>query len=132
MAEVMNEETFLSFVPSRIEGANEILRVAVFPDRLELVGNGRCDVIRFVNIARWPQPKILWRALFAIGIRPKWLPVADRDWFHLPAERFFRFYSTPPITIYMPVDEVRDYAGSHFFRIQQVLLVAGFHTFDLG
>jgi hypothetical protein len=120
------------FVPSRVEGVTEVSEVVVHPDRLELVHSTTRRVIHLIDIARWPWPKQFWRVIHTIGIRPKWLPVADRDWFHVPRDRFFRFYTSPPITIFMPADETAEYGPSHFLRIQQVFLAAGFHTFDLG
>jgi hypothetical protein len=68
-----------------------------------------------------------------MGIKPRWLPVADRDWFHLPRDRFLRFYTRPPLTICMPIDEpTGPYGDTWFLRIQEVLREGGFHTFDLG
>src|SRR5262245_10893056 len=129
----MQENLCHKFIPSRVEGAADVWQVFVFPNRLELIGLAKRSVIRFADIARWPRPEWLWRALFAGGIRPRWLPVADRDWFHMPRDRFFRFYTNPSLVLYMPVDEVAgDYAVTHFFRIQQVIYSAGFHTVDLG
>lgn len=62
-----------------------------------------------------------------------WPSVADRDWFHPPAERFFRFYTDPPITVFLP-NEPREtsYRETTFRRVQDVLMVGGFTTFDLG
>jgi hypothetical protein len=121
------------FVPSRVEGLNQVLRATIYPDRLELQSDQGTKVIRFAEIAQWPLPHWLWKLLFPLGIRPKWLPVADRDWFHAPADRFFRFNSDPPIVVFMPHDEPRDtYAETCFVRIQQVIAAGGFHTSDLG
>src|SRR5687768_7714855 len=96
------EERALRFRPSRVEGLAGVTEVAVFPDRLELLAGERLTVVRFDDIARWPRPRWLRRALARLGWRPAWLPVADRDWFHPPAERFFAFYTTPPLVVYMP------------------------------
>jgi hypothetical protein len=59
--------------------------------------------------------------------------VADRDWFHPPAGRFFRFYTTPAVTVYMP-DEPREleYGETMFVRVQNVIWLGGFTTRDLG
>jgi hypothetical protein len=86
-----------------------------------------------VDIARWPTPAFLWKLLYRLGVTPRWLPIADRDWFHEPAEMFFEFYTKPPLKVYMPRDESKaQYASSYFVRIQNVLREGGFHTFDLG
>jgi hypothetical protein len=120
-------------VPSRVDGSAEVLEAFVYPDRLKLIGKSQCSIIKFADIARWPWPKWFWRAMFAFGVRPRWLPVADRDWFHAPRDRFYRFYTSPALTLYMPVDETADdYARTHFVQIRQVIHTAGFHTNDLG
>lgn len=61
------------------------------------------------------------------------LSVGDRDWFHPPSRRFFRFFTDPPITIYMP-DEPREtnYGDTLVRRVQDVMSLGGFTTFDLG
>jgi len=107
--------------------------VAVFPDRIELRSANPLVTHRFVEIARWPHPRLIWRLLLRLGLRPKWLPVADRDWFHEPADMFFEFYADLPLKVFMPRDEVKDpYSASHFVRLQRVLDQGGFHSVDLG
>jgi hypothetical protein len=129
----MSEGNCLRFVPSRVEGLADVSEVAVFPDRLELKTAGRWVAYPFASIARWPRPAWLWRLLFRTGLRPRFLPVADRDWFHPPADRFFAFYTTPPIVVHMPADEPADrYVGTRFVSVQQVMAAGGFVTVDLG
>jgi hypothetical protein len=99
---------------------------------LELYSNGKPAVIRFSEIARWPKPAWFWKWLFSLGIRPRWLPVADRDWFHAPPDRFFRFYTTPPLIVYMPDSEAIHYTESCFVQLRQLLETGGYHTIDLG
>jgi hypothetical protein len=123
----------LRFVPSRVEGLADVDEVLVYPDRLELGIRGGRKVVRFADIARWPQPAWLWKRLFAIGIRPRWLPVADRDWCHAPAERFFRFYTDPPLVLCMPASEPANRAeGTCFDQLRVIVHSSGYHTFDLG
>jgi hypothetical protein len=129
---MVTTEGSLRFVPSRVEGLPAVTEIAVFPDRLEVLSAGQWVVFHFADIARWPRPKSLRRYLCRIGWRPSWLPVGERDWFHWPAERFFRFYTTPPLVICMPVDEPQDYGKSYFSRLQEVIRSGGFHTGDLG
>jgi hypothetical protein len=127
-------ETSLSFVPSAVEGLPDVTEVAVFPDRLELLSEAKPVVIRFLDIARWYRRGWLYRPLARLGLRVRGYPsVADRDWFHPPAGRFFQFYTAPPITVYMP-DEPRDlaYAETMFRRVQNIIGRGGFGTFDLG
>ena len=67
------------------------------------------------------------------GLRPRWLPVGERDWFKAKSERFFRFYTWPPIVVYMPEEPAEaDYGSTLFRRVQDVLLEGGFVTWDLG
>ena len=69
-----------------------------------------------------------------IGIRPNWLLVGERNWFNLPADRFFRFFtqSGQPLVIYMPIDEPEAYEKSNFLAIQQIIAKGGYSTWDLG
>jgi hypothetical protein len=108
------------------------MEVVVRPDRLEILSAGRWVVIRFKDIAHWPRPRWLRRLLFRVGWRPKWLPVADRDWFHPPSDRFFTFYTDPRIVVFMPIDEPAARSESAFLKVQEVIRAGGFHTFDLG
>ena len=126
-------ENCLRFVPSRVEGLPNVAEIAVYPDRLELPTEGKLVVHRFVDIARWPRPPWLWRRLFRLGWRPRWLPVADRDWFHAPRDRFFAFFTNPKLVLFM-VDEDRSigYGQTLFRRAQDVIEAGGFHTYDLG
>lgn len=123
----------LQFVPSRVEGLPEVTSVTVFPDRIELASAAGVVTHRFADIARWPEPAFLWRLLYRLGVKPRWLPVADRDWFHEPADMFFAFYTKPRLKVCMPRDESKDdYGSSYFVRMQNVLREGGFQTFDLG
>jgi hypothetical protein len=127
-------ENGLRFVPSAVEGLPGVTEVAVFPDRLELLSEGKWIVIRFLDIARWYRRGRLYRLLARLGFGVRGQPsVADRDWFHPPPGRFFRFYIEPTITVFMP-DEPRElgYGETMFRRVQDVLRSGGFSTFDLG
>lgn len=124
----------LRFVPSAVEGLLGVTEVVVFPDRLELLSEGRWVVVRFLDIARWHRFGWLHRPLARFGFRVRgWPAVADRDWFHPPAGRFFRFFTAPPVTVFMP-DEPPEtsYGQTMFRRVQEVLAAGGFSTFDLG
>lgn len=121
------------FVPSRVEGLPDVSEVVIHSDRLELMSQGQWVTFRFLDIAQWPRPAWLWRFLAGLNWRPRWLPVADRDWFHPPRDRFFRFYTRPPVVVYL-AEEDREltYGDTLFRRIQDVMLAGGFHTCDLG
>ena len=123
----------LQFLPSRVEGLPDVTSVTVFPDRIELALVKGVVTYRFAHIARWPRPAFLWKLLYRLGVKPSWLPVADRDWFREPADMFLEFYTKPPLKVFMPRDECKDdYESSYFVRIQNVLREGGFHTSDLG
>jgi hypothetical protein len=126
-------ETCLRFVPSRVEGLANVTAGAVYADRLELQSAGERLVFRFEEMVEWPRPAWLWRFLARIGWRPKWLPIGERDWFHKPSQRFFRFFTSPRLTVFMP-DESPDtqYGSTVFRRIQEVMAHGGFDTWDLG
>jgi hypothetical protein len=111
-----------------------VTEAAVFRDRLELLSEGQWVVICFLDIARWYRLGWVYRLLarYGWGVRG-WPSIADRDWFHPPTGRFFRFFTKPPITIYMP-DEPREtaYEKTMFRLVQNVIGLGGFGTFDLG
>ena len=67
-----------------------------------------------------------------VGRAPMLHDVADKDWFHEPPDRFFSFYTSPRIKVFMPTDEVEDYGPSYFCRIQGVMRAGGFSAYDLG
>jgi hypothetical protein len=124
----------LRFQPSSADGLPAVTEAVVYPDRLELLSEGTWVVIRFLDIARWYGRDGLYRMVARLGLGVRGWPVmAERDWFHPPAQRFFRFYTWPPITIYMPHEpDGTSYGETTFRRIQDVLAKGGFGTMDLG
>ncbi len=128
----MNERC-IRFAPSKVEGLPDVSEIAIHPDRIELLSAEKWVVVWFVDIARWPRPAAVWKALSRFGWRPRWLPVADRDWFHPPHDRFFAFYTRPKIVVFL-VDEDRGigYGETLFRQVQDVIESGGFNTFDLG
>lgn len=126
-------EASLRFSPSKVEGLPSVTDVAVFPDRIELLAAGIRRVIHFVDIAQWYRFGWLYRPVARLGWICGFPSVADRDWFHPPSGRFFRFYTQPPVTVYMP-DESSElgYGQTLFVRVQSVIQSGGFNTFDLG
>jgi hypothetical protein len=126
-------ENSLRFVPSRVDGLPSVDEVVVFPDRLEVRAASKWVVVRFADIARWSRVGFVWRRLAHLGIVRGWPCVADRDWFHPPSGRFFRFYTDPAIAVFMP-DEPSDlaYGQTIFRRIQDLIGAGGYSTFDLG
>jgi hypothetical protein len=124
----------LRFVPSAVEALPSVTEAAVFPDRLELRAAGEWVIIRFLDIARWYLRGWLYRPLARLGFRERgWPSVADRDWFHPPAERFFRFHTTPEVTVYLPAEPPwLGYGETLFRRVQDLIALGGFSTIDLG
>lgn len=127
-------EDSLRFVPSAVDGLPAVTEAVLFPDRLGLLSEGKWVVIRFLDIARWYRHGWFYRPLARLGLgiweRPS---VAERDWFHPPAGRFFRFYTEPRVTIYMPDEPPEtNYGQTLFRRIQSVLAAGGFGSDDLG
>lgn len=116
----------LRFVSKGVEGLPSVAEVAVFPDRLELLSAGRWVTIRLADIARWPRPQ--WLA--QLGLRRGSAVVGERDWFR--EDKFFRFYSRPPLTVYMPDEDGVEYGQTLWWRLQEVLMRGRFTTFDLG
>ncbi len=121
----------LAFAPRRAEGWPAVTEIAVFPDRLEVRSAGRWVTVRLAEIARWPRPAPLWKWLAGRGYRSRPAPVGERDWFCAP-ERYFRFYTDPPLTIYLPEEPEEDLQRTLFRRLEDTLLAGGFHTWDLG
>jgi hypothetical protein len=122
----------VQFVPSRVDGLPDVVRATVFPDCLELVTPDRVVTYRFADMARWPFPRLFWKCLARLGWKPAWLPVADRDSYCAPADRYFKFYTRPRLKVCMPVDEAPNIFESRYYCIQQVLRRGGFDTFDLS
>lgn len=104
----------------------------MFPDRLELTTPSGATVYHFDTFGRSQEPVVASGFRRFLPARPSPKLVADRDRFHNPPDRFFRFYTEPPITVFMPVDETNEYLNTCFFKIQQVMRSGGFETFDLG
>jgi hypothetical protein len=132
MATTTNQQ-HLRFIPSRVEGLAAVSEAIVFPDRLDLLANGKSVVIRFAQIARWPRFGVIWGPLARLGIVRGFACVADRDWFHMPADRFFRFFTEPAITVFMPHEPASlGYANSTFCKVNTMIMSGGYATMDLG
>ena len=130
--DIREREACVRFIPSRVDGLPDVSVGVVYPDRLELQSAGGWAVFRFDEIAEWPRPAWLWRLFARIGWRPRSLLVGERDWFHEPPKRFFRFFSSPPLTVYMPDESGIPYGSTVFRQIQEVIGRGGFTTWDLG
>lgn len=129
----MEAET-LTFRPSRVEGVDNVESITVYPERLELTRPEGTLSFRFKDMKmRWYRFGWLYSLLHKLGFGIHGEPlVADRDWFHEPPERFFQFYTSPPITVYMPEDDGDTPAESTFPLVKAVMAKGGFFTSDLG
>jgi hypothetical protein len=120
------------FCPSRVEGLPDVRDVIVYPDRLEVNTRGSWVTFRFSQIGRRQESRVVSLVKRLAGLFPLPALVADRDWFHPPRDRFFLWYTDPPLRTCMPLDEAADHASSYFSRIQAVLWSGGYATSDLG
>ncbi len=121
----------LSFVPSRVDGLDDVSIVTIHPDRIVFDLDGSQRVFMFRDFGR-SVGSAFDRIMDFLRFRHAWRIVGERDWFHAPADRFFRFYTDPHITVYMPDDDVREYGPSVFCRVQQIWRSGRVDTFDLG
>lgn len=129
----MASEPCLRFAPVRAEGWPDVTEVAVHSDRLEFLSAGEWKAFRFEDMAQWPRPVWLRKRLARLTGRRPFLPVAERDWFHQEGGKFFRFYTEPPLTVFLPAEEGVGYHQSLFRRIQAVMFsVGGYGSWDLG
>ncbi|WP_145259045.1 hypothetical protein [Calycomorphotria hydatis] len=123
----------IQFSPSKVEGVTGVTEVAIYGDRIELIGEQETLSYAFYEFARWPKPVVLWKLLRVLGVQNRPPIVAEKDWFHPPAEMYIEFYTKPRIKVFMPLDESKEpYADSYFFRIQEVILSGGYTVYDLG
>jgi hypothetical protein len=120
------------FCPSRAEGLPDVRGVVVHPDRLEVNTAGSWLTFPFSRIGRRQESRVVSLVKRLAGRAPWPVMVADRDWFHAPRDRFFLWYTDPPLRTCMPEDEPADRASSYFLRIQTVLTKGGYATYDLG
>lgn len=119
----------IEFVPSRVEGVADVARIALTRQGLELWTQTERRTVTWLSMEPSPVRR-LWRRL-RLSATP--LCVADRDWFHPPAERFFRFFTEPRIAVYLP-DEPRQifYDQTFFVQLRLFLEQNGLTTNDLG
>ncbi len=127
----MRNELSIRFTPAAVDGRESVSGVAIFPDRLELFDkDGTIETVRFSRIGK--RQTSLPASLLRFQ-RPGPKMVAERCFFPKPSDCFFRFYTHPPITVYMPADEEpNDYTETTFFQVRRVIESGYFSTFDLA
>src|SRR3954454_2543475 len=112
----------LRFIPSRVEGVDDVQEVVVYPDRLELRTATGLRIFPFIQMVEWPRPAWLWRFLARIGVRSRWLMVGGRDFCHLPPDRYFAFNTEPKLVVRMPKDDSPDgFVETCFYQLQLVM-----------
>ena len=121
----------ISFVPSRVDGLDAVSLITVEPIRITFVCRTSPRVFLFADFGH-PVGSFFSRVVDRMMFRRPWRIIGERDWFHPPPDRFFRFYTDPQITVYMPTDDVREYGPSVFCRVQWVWRAGRFDTWDLG
>ncbi|PQO38718.1 hypothetical protein C5Y96_02220 [Blastopirellula marina] len=122
----------ITFTPSRVEWFTDVTSVTVWPTGLQVETPDGTQSFRFEEIGKIQESGIMRFMRKLGGAKPFGMLVADRDWFHPPQDRFFRFYTDPPMKVYMPSDDTVGYEESVFFRVQAVIRCGGYETFDLG
>jgi len=122
----------ITFTPSRVDWTSDISLVTVWPNRLTVETVDGEQEFLFEQIGKIQESGIMRFMRRLGGAKQFGLLVADRDWFHPPQDRYFRFYTDPPMTVYMPADDAADYEESVFFRVQAVIRCGGFETYDVG
>ena len=120
------EEHPVRLAPSKVEGLPNVDEVAVFPDRLEVRSEGAWKVFPFAEMPGGAsKPPVL---LGLGGMRPR---VADLLYVREPySESYFRFYTDPPVTVYMPADGPALSPHSAFWRVLQALKRGGYYADD--
>jgi hypothetical protein len=119
------------FTPSRVEGLSHITEIAVYCNRIEFYSDREPEIIYFEEIAK-PAGSSFSRVINRLFGGHNLLMIGERDWFHEPKDRFFRIFTEPQITFYMPVNDTSDYGNCCFTRILNIILSARYSTWDLG
>lgn len=111
----------IEFVPTKYEGIAGVSKVEVYSDRLVIFTQDGEVELSYSSVARWPKPVFLSKLLTNIWIWPSFLPVADRNWFNTPGKRYFEFYTSPRIKLYVPDTEEMGYSDSIFCKVREVI-----------
>lgn len=131
--QVFGEPPFkIAFTPSRVDWNTEVSSVTVWPFRLDVETADGTQEFPFEVIGKIQESGFIRFMKGLFGEKQRGMLVADRDWFHSPQDRFFRFYTDPPMTVYMPLEEAVEYEESVFFRVQAVIRSGGYETYDVG
>ena len=120
----------VTFIPSRVDGLSDVATVTVNAEQIVFHLPSGDHMHRFSSIGR-PQESRLASLFKRCTFRRPWPQIAaDRSWCTDPLKAFFVFYTDPAVTIYMPSDDVGDYATCCFSRIRSVIHSGQYATFD--
>jgi hypothetical protein len=122
----------VEFTPVAVEGASGVTTCRITPDEVVL-GRGHSQPIRvpLESIAEYR-----WRAWSRmtkrLGLGGKLHPVGERDWCQPEGRPFYRFFTQPPLVVYLPAAPRASYGDTLFARINETLSMGGFSTHDLA
>ena len=126
-----DEDVPVRFAPSRVLGMARVEEVAVWPDRLEVRTAAGWRAFPFAGIAAPQEPGWVAALKRRTGGRPFRPHVAELVYVREPyAESFFRFYTEPRLTVYMPAGGPALAPDSVFWRVQEVLRRGGYAADD--
>jgi len=121
------EERGVRFVPSRVDGVSGVREVAVFPDRLEVLGDRGWVAVPFADFAQGAEKRGFFTRNPKLGRVGAILYSTEKY-----ADSHIRFLTDPPITIYMPADGPTQFPNSVFWRIQRTITAGRYEVIDSG
>ena len=122
----------VTFSPSRVDGFHDVSTVTVDATQIVLHTSSGDHTHSFASIGRRQESRIaslLKRCTFR---RPWPQMVANRSWCIDPLKAYFVFFTDPTVTLYMPSDDVANYATCCFSRIRDIIHSGSYATFDLN
>lgn len=114
------------FRPKQVEGVRDVVEVAIFPDRLELLIQSAptLTIVEFVEMAARPFSGFFWRWAFRHGLRRR--PFIAEAYLASPSERCIKWYSRPSITVYLPEEDAGLRGQTRLARVQEIIQAGGF------
>jgi hypothetical protein len=130
---VTDDAAAVEFAPVAVEGASGVTSCRITPEAVFL-GHGEAELrrVQLESIARYRSPAAWWRLIHRLGLSRRPRPVGERDWCQPEGHQFFRFFTDPPLVIYLPAQPDAPYGETLFARIRETLWRGGFCTDDLA
>lgn len=122
----------VTFVPSQVEGLSDIESITVTSHEIIFYGVSQDQTFSFASIARRQESRLAQLLKLCLLRRPWPRLVANRSWCIEPSKAYFVFYTDPLTKIFMPSDDVADYATCCFTRIREVIHSGRYATIDLN